>query len=114
VRSTEVRDRTLTSDTVGNNLFLGFWTAESIHGLTQGEYMAIYASLGFAQALFSYLSSFTFRSVLPILHTSCHSRLAVSSRFTPASDCSRLRSRVCSSRPRASSTRHQWAESSPG
>jgi ATP-binding cassette, subfamily C (CFTR/MRP), member 1 len=33
-------------DLVGNNLFLGFWTSSSIPGLTQGGYMAIYASLG--------------------------------------------------------------------
>jgi hypothetical protein len=31
---------------VGNNLFLGFWTSSSIPGLTQGGYMAIYASFG--------------------------------------------------------------------
>ena len=33
-------------DLVGNNLFLGFWTSSSVPGLTQGGYMAIYASLG--------------------------------------------------------------------
>ena len=33
-------------DLVGNNLFLGFWTSSTIPGLTQGGYMAIYASLG--------------------------------------------------------------------
>jgi hypothetical protein len=31
---------------VGNNLFLGFWTSSSIHGFSQGEYMAVYAGLG--------------------------------------------------------------------
>ena len=31
---------------VGNSLFLGFWTSSSIPGLTQGGYIAIYASLG--------------------------------------------------------------------
>lgn len=32
--------------TVGNNLFLGFWTSKSIHGFRQGDYMAVYAALG--------------------------------------------------------------------
>ncbi|KZT33501.1 multidrug resistance-associated ABC transporter [Sistotremastrum suecicum HHB10207 ss-3] len=45
---------------VGNNLLLGFWTAESIPGFTQGEYMGVYAALGFAQGLFSFISSFAF------------------------------------------------------
>ena len=34
------------SSAVGNNLFLGFWTSQSIHGFKQGDYMAVYASLG--------------------------------------------------------------------
>ncbi|KAF8797620.1 hypothetical protein BYT27DRAFT_6936091 [Phlegmacium glaucopus] len=45
---------------VGNNLFLGFWTLRSIPGLTQGGYMAIYASLGIAQAVFAFLFSASF------------------------------------------------------
>ncbi|KAJ7746241.1 multidrug resistance-associated ABC transporter [Mycena metata] len=45
---------------VGNNLFLGFWTANSIKGFRQGEYMAVYAALGLAQAFFSFLTSFGF------------------------------------------------------
>jgi hypothetical protein len=39
---------------VGNNLFLGFWTDESIHGFTQGDYMALYASLGVATAVLTF------------------------------------------------------------
>jgi ATP-binding cassette, subfamily C (CFTR/MRP), member 1 len=31
---------------VGNNLFLGFWTSNSVHGFSQGDYMAVYAGLG--------------------------------------------------------------------
>lgn len=31
---------------VGNNLFLGFWTARSIDGFRHGDYMAVYAALG--------------------------------------------------------------------
>ncbi|KAJ7591654.1 multidrug resistance-associated ABC transporter [Mycena floridula] len=44
---------------VGNNLFLGFWTGLTIPGFSQGQYMAVYAGLGFAQAMFSFLCSFT-------------------------------------------------------
>ena len=40
---------------VGNNLFLGFWTSSSIPGLTQGGYMAIYASLGEDSIFFIYV-----------------------------------------------------------
>ncbi|CAK5271106.1 unnamed protein product [Mycena citricolor] len=42
---------------VGNNLFLGFWTAESIPGFHQGDYMAVYAGLGFATSIFSFALS---------------------------------------------------------
>ncbi|KZT29932.1 multidrug resistance-associated ABC transporter [Neolentinus lepideus HHB14362 ss-1] len=45
---------------VANNLFLGFWTAESIPGFTQGSYMGVYAALGVAQAIFSFATSFSF------------------------------------------------------
>ncbi|KAE9399630.1 multidrug resistance-associated ABC transporter [Gymnopus androsaceus JB14] len=45
---------------VGNNLFLGFWTAESIPGFGQSQYMAVYAALGIAQAIFQFTLSFSF------------------------------------------------------
>ncbi|KAF8915697.1 multidrug resistance-associated ABC transporter [Mucidula mucida] len=45
---------------VGNNLMLGFWTADSINGFTQGQYMGVYAGLGAAQAVFAFLLSFCF------------------------------------------------------
>ncbi|KAJ3514014.1 hypothetical protein NMY22_g14878 [Coprinellus aureogranulatus] len=45
---------------VGNALFLGFWTAESIPGFKQGHYMAVYGGLGVAQALFTFFLSFSF------------------------------------------------------
>ncbi|KIK63265.1 hypothetical protein GYMLUDRAFT_40975 [Collybiopsis luxurians FD-317 M1] len=45
---------------VGNNLFLGFWTAGSIPGFGQGQYMGIYAALGVAQAVFQFMVSFSF------------------------------------------------------
>ncbi|KAG6877944.1 hypothetical protein C0993_001802 [Termitomyces sp. T159_Od127] len=48
------------SSQVGNNLFLGFWTGEIIGGFSQGQYMAVYAGLGVAQALFSCLVSLSF------------------------------------------------------
>ncbi|KAJ7284389.1 multidrug resistance-associated ABC transporter [Mycena rebaudengoi] len=44
---------------VGNNLFLGFWTGNTF-GLDQGEYMAIYAALGFAQAVLTFFLIFSF------------------------------------------------------
>ncbi|KAJ3481401.1 hypothetical protein NLI96_g7684 [Meripilus lineatus] len=43
---------------VANNLFLGYWTAGSIPGFSQGEYMATYAGLGAAAAVFSFALSF--------------------------------------------------------
>ncbi|KAF9019789.1 multidrug resistance-associated ABC transporter [Hymenopellis radicata] len=45
---------------VGNNLMLGFWTANSINGFSQGQYMGVYAGLGAAQAFFAFLLSFCF------------------------------------------------------
>ncbi|KAG6873111.1 hypothetical protein C0995_002774 [Termitomyces sp. Mi166 len=45
---------------VGNNLFLGFWTGQTIEGFSQGQYIAVYAGLGAAQALFSCLVSLAF------------------------------------------------------
>ncbi|THG96760.1 hypothetical protein EW026_g5132 [Hermanssonia centrifuga] len=50
---------------VANNLFLGFWTSESIHGFTQGDYMGTYAALGVAMALFSFALSFTISCCKP-------------------------------------------------
>ncbi|TCD67438.1 hypothetical protein EIP91_012410 [Steccherinum ochraceum] len=43
---------------VANNLFLGFWTSSKIHGFKQGDYMATYAALGVAGAVFSFILSF--------------------------------------------------------
>lgn len=40
---------------VGNTLFLGFWTAGSIPGFRQGDYMAVYTGFGVASAVFSFL-----------------------------------------------------------
>ncbi|KAF8066642.1 multidrug resistance-associated ABC transporter [Lyophyllum atratum] len=45
---------------VGNNLFLGYWTGNSIRSFTQRDYMAVYAGFGAAQALFSFLVSLAF------------------------------------------------------
>ncbi|EEB88677.1 hypothetical protein MPER_13351, partial [Moniliophthora perniciosa FA553] len=42
----------------GNTLFLGFWTSQSIEGFQQGEYIAVYASLGAAQAIFTFIVSY--------------------------------------------------------
>ncbi|KAJ7658484.1 multidrug resistance-associated ABC transporter [Mycena rosella] len=45
---------------VGNNLFLGYWTANTIHGFRQGDYMVVYGALGLAQAIFAFFSNFAF------------------------------------------------------
>ncbi|KAL5631354.1 hypothetical protein ACGC1H_007018 [Rhizoctonia solani] len=44
---------------VMSTLFLGFWTSNH-WDLPQGAYMGIYASLGFATAIFSFMGSFAF------------------------------------------------------
>jgi len=49
---------TLTVSAVGNSIFLGFWTSASIRGFSQGNYMAVYAALGAAQAGFAFLLSY--------------------------------------------------------
>ncbi|KAK7454037.1 hypothetical protein VKT23_011548 [Stygiomarasmius scandens] len=48
---------------VGNTLFLGFWTGETIPGFQQGQYMGVYAGLGVSQAFFQFLLTFTFAYV---------------------------------------------------
>ncbi|KAK1229440.1 hypothetical protein PQX77_007488 [Marasmius sp. AFHP31] len=45
---------------VGNNLLLGFWTANKIPGFSQGQYIALYAGLGAASALLQFVTSFIF------------------------------------------------------
>ncbi|EJU01834.1 hypothetical protein DACRYDRAFT_22209 [Dacryopinax primogenitus] len=45
---------------VGNNLFLGFWTNNSFANFSQSGYMGLYAGLGAAQALFAFLGAFGF------------------------------------------------------
>ncbi|KAI0777639.1 multidrug resistance-associated ABC transporter [Trametes elegans] len=44
---------------VANNLFLGFWTSQSIRGFAQGDYMGTYAGLGIANGIFSFALSMT-------------------------------------------------------
>ncbi|KAG6830040.1 hypothetical protein H0H92_002458 [Tricholoma furcatifolium] len=43
---------------VANNIFLGFWTETSIHNFRQGDYMAVYAGIGVAQAFLYFAVSF--------------------------------------------------------
>lgn len=43
---------------VGNTLFLGFWSGYEIKGFKEGDYMAVYASLGFALAFFTFWGSY--------------------------------------------------------
>ncbi|KAJ9097159.1 hypothetical protein QFC21_004828 [Naganishia friedmannii] len=44
---------------VGNTLSLGFWSSSSIKGFHQGQYMGIYAGLGVAIALFTFIGAYT-------------------------------------------------------
>ncbi|EIW55759.1 multidrug resistance-associated ABC transporter [Trametes versicolor FP-101664 SS1] len=44
---------------VANNLFLGFWTSQSVKGFDQGDYMGTYAALGIASGVFSFALSLT-------------------------------------------------------
>ena len=46
---------------VGNQLFLSFWTSESIRGFTQSDYMGTYSALGVASGLFSFTLSLSIR-----------------------------------------------------
>lgn len=46
---------------VANNLFLGFWTSQSVKGFDQGDYMGTYAALGIASGVFSFALSLTIR-----------------------------------------------------
>jgi ATP-binding cassette subfamily C (CFTR/MRP) protein 1 len=46
--------------TVGTDLFLGFWTASSFPAFRQADYIAVYAALGLAAAIFSFLLSLAF------------------------------------------------------
>ncbi|WWD04245.1 hypothetical protein V865_002313 [Kwoniella europaea PYCC6329] len=39
---------------IGNSLFLGYWTGDTIGGFSQGEYMGVYGGLGAAQAFFNF------------------------------------------------------------
>ncbi|KAJ6465886.1 hypothetical protein C8R45DRAFT_939475 [Mycena sanguinolenta] len=50
----------LVTKIAGGNLFLGFWTGNTIHGFRHGENMAVYTALGLAQVFFSFLTSFAF------------------------------------------------------
>ncbi|KAJ9111012.1 hypothetical protein QFC22_006657 [Naganishia vaughanmartiniae] len=44
---------------VGNTLSLGFWSSSSIEGFQQGQYMGIYAGLGVAIAVFTFIAAYT-------------------------------------------------------
>ncbi|KAK4686687.1 hypothetical protein P7C73_g3435, partial [Tremellales sp. Uapishka_1] len=45
--------------TVGNTLFLGFWSGDEIAGFSQGAYMGVYAALGVIVAVFTWLASYS-------------------------------------------------------
>ncbi|RXW22412.1 hypothetical protein EST38_g3441 [Candolleomyces aberdarensis] len=45
---------------VGNNLWLGFWTADSVDNFSTGQYMAVYAGFGLGEAVIVFLGSLAF------------------------------------------------------
>ncbi|KAJ2912814.1 hypothetical protein MD484_g7600, partial [Candolleomyces efflorescens] len=45
---------------VGTNLWLGFWTANSIDHFDTGKYMAVYACFGLGEAIFAFLINLAF------------------------------------------------------
>ncbi|KIY65429.1 multidrug resistance-associated ABC transporter [Cylindrobasidium torrendii FP15055 ss-10] len=49
--------------TVASSIFLGYWTGRTIDGFTDGQYMGVYAGIGGAQALLSFLLNFAFSLV---------------------------------------------------
>lgn len=46
--------------TVGNNIFLGLWSAQSISNWKEGQYMGVYAGLGAASGVLTFRASITF------------------------------------------------------
>ncbi|KAF5360312.1 hypothetical protein D9758_009126 [Tetrapyrgos nigripes] len=50
----------LQSSQVGNNLTLSYWTATSIRGFSQGDYMGLYVGFGAGQAIFAFLLTLIF------------------------------------------------------
>lgn len=44
---------------VANNLFLGWWASESLPGFNNADYMGAYAGLGAAQAIMTFITSFS-------------------------------------------------------
>ena len=55
------RKLTVVPPIVATQLFLGFWTSQSIPGFGQAEYIGIYAGLGIANGVFSFLLAFIIR-----------------------------------------------------
>uniref|UniRef100_A0A8H8CI96 Multidrug resistance-associated ABC transporter n=1 Tax=Psilocybe cubensis TaxID=181762 RepID=A0A8H8CI96_PSICU len=48
------------ANNVATSLFLGFWTGDTIHHFTQGDYMAVYGSLGASGAVLTFLLTWAF------------------------------------------------------
>ncbi|TFK57912.1 hypothetical protein BDN72DRAFT_172490, partial [Pluteus cervinus] len=64
---------------VGNALSLGFWTSQTIPGFHSGQYMALYAGLGTAQAIlmFCVMYSIADTNLVAVLHMFRAALLAV-------------------------------------
>ncbi|TFK67200.1 multidrug resistance-associated ABC transporter [Pluteus cervinus] len=58
------------ASSVGNTLSLGFWTSQTIPGFQSGQYMALYAGLGAAQAILMFAVTYSIAdtNLIAILH----------------------------------------------
>jgi len=54
---------------VVTNLFLGWWTSNSIKHFAQADYMGLYSGIGLAQAVIVFVNVFTFKFVPHFLVT---------------------------------------------
>lgn len=85
--------------TVANQLFLGFWTSQSISGFTQGQYMAVYAALGVAEAIATFFVSLVISWValaagLRLFKAALHGVLHSSTAFFDTTPMGRIISRL--------------------
>ena len=52
---------------VVSTIVLGWWTSHSIAGFHDTQYMALYGGIGGGQAIVTFLSTFAFAYVFPLL-----------------------------------------------
>lgn len=84
---------------IGSNLFLGFWSGGTIPGFRTGQYMGIYAGLGGAFALLTFVASYSMglaglRAAFLILQKSLRSVLRAPTSFHDRTHTGRITSRL--------------------